>query len=83
MGTVGLFERDTFLHYIDYEFVVLNNPYNGGKPVIVMRTLGNPNLDKVKEVLRKIHFELVGEPSRRSDGLWYQEVKETGDESRS
>jgi hypothetical protein len=77
--TVGLFEKDVRIHYIDLEFVVVNNPHNGNSPVILMRHLGEPSADQyaaIASVLNKLNMMLVGQPSYREDGLWYQQVRE-------
>lgn len=76
MKTVGLFDTDTRIYYVDIDFVVVNNPYNGGKPVIVMRHLGVPNPRRILQVLKEVNMELVGQPFVRDDGLWCHEVKE-------
>lgn len=83
MKTVGLFEEDTQLYYVDYNFVVVDNPYDGRKPVIIMRHIGDPNMKHVYTILKRVGMELVGQAVRREDGLWLQEVKEVSDESRS
>lgn len=75
MKTVGLFDKDSRIHYIDLDFVVINNPYNGGEPVIIMRHAGEPNLKDIELVLNKLNMKLVGEANYREDGLWYHQVK--------
>ena len=76
MKTVGLFEQDTHIYYTDTNFVVLENPYNGGRPIIVMRHPGIPDMTVVYDILERVNMVLIGEPIIREDNLWYQEVKE-------
>lgn len=80
--TVGLFPQDTRLYYVDLDFAVINNPYNGGKPVILMRHRGVPSKTQwqaINKILRQLHMRLVGKSEFREDGLWYHEVKEVSE----
>lgn len=76
MKTVGLYPEDTRIYYVSIDFVVMNNPYNGNKPTIIMRHPGSPDMEVLQRLLDKLGFELVGQPWFREDGLWCCEVKE-------
>jgi len=73
--TVGLCEKDVRLYYVDIDFVVMDNPYNGGKPTVVMRAQGQPNVRVIEQLLERLEMERVGEPYFRDDGLWCSEVR--------
>ena len=79
LKTVGLFEEDTLIYYIDKDVVVANNPYNGGHPTVFMLKPGPPVQEAVHKALKTVKMALTGEPQWRKDGLWYQEVKEASD----
>jgi len=65
------------IYYLSPQIIVMDNPCDGGCPVVVLRHKGTP-LDKDWELIRKVlslcNMELVGESNFRPDGLWYHTV---------
>ena len=74
--TVGLFDEDARIYYVDHDFVVINNLYNGDRPIIIMRHLGTPSPERIEYILKEVNMKIVGKPFTRDDGLWTCEVVE-------
>jgi len=75
---VGLFEQDTHIHYVDKDYVVLDNPTESCVPTIVHRKKGDPNFGRINTITTLLNMGLDGEPFIRSDGLWCNKLKLNG-----
>lgn len=75
---VGLFEQDTRIHYVDKDYVVIDNPTDNNIPVIVHRKEGDPNYGRVNTITTLLGMGLDGESFTRSDGLWANRLKANG-----
>lgn len=80
MTTVGLYDEDTRIYYMDERFVVLDPPGMHNTPLLIKRTIGKPTHKEVLDILRKVKMHPIGEGSFRSDGLWCQFLKEKSNE---
>ena len=78
MVSVGLFDTDTHIHYVDMNYAVVDNPNNNGIPTIVKRTWGNTEPKEVNDILQRLNILKIGEPFYRSDGLWCQKLELNG-----
>jgi len=79
MRTVGLYSTDTRIYYVDPTFTVVNDINNGGGPIIVKRTLGDPTQEELQTasgILKQLNMYPIGASSHRSDGLWYHQIEE-------
>ena len=74
MVSVGLFDKDSRLHYVDVGYVVVDNPQDNLTPTIVKRDHGEPSEKEVMEILNRLNMLKFGEPFYRSDGLWCQKL---------
>jgi len=70
MVSVGLFDKDSRLHYVDEKYAVVDNPQDNQCPTIIKRTHGDPEVKEVENILNKLDMDLDGESFYRSDGLW-------------
>lgn len=73
MKAVGLFNADARIYFVNEDFAVMNNPCNGGKPVLVKRKYGVPtkkDWDQIAKILTSLNMELTDERFTREDGLW-------------
>ena len=75
---VGLFDKDTRLHYVDENYVVLDNPTDNFTPTIVHRKKGDPNFERINQITSSLNMGLDGESFLRSDGLWCNKLKLNG-----
>lgn len=77
MVSVGLFALDSRIYYLDADYAVLDNPYDGCCPTIVKRTHGTFDTKEVKRILSELKLELDGDSFHRSDGLICNKLKES------
>ena len=75
---VGLFEQDTRIHYVDKEYVVLDNPTDSFVPTIVHRKKGDPDFGRVNTIIALLNMGLNGESFIRNDGLWCNKLELNG-----
>lgn len=78
MTTVGLFNKDSQIYFINRRFAVINNPHNGNVPTLIKRSQGEPlesDWIKIHSILKSINMELKGDSFKREDGLWCSELK--------
>jgi len=80
--TVGLYEVDSRIYYIDQTVVVIDNPDNLIPTIIVRKNIDGCDIItkdmlmmKVRKIVKDLGMKLVGEPYYRSDGLWSQELE--------
>lgn len=82
--TVGLYEVDSRMYYIDEYIVILDNPSNG-IPTLVVRHPVKPRSEgasmhllemKMRRAMKEVGMVAVGEQYTRPDGLICQELKE-------
>ena len=79
--TVGLYTRDSRMYYIDEFIAILDNPFNGAPTLVVRHQC--PLIEmKMKQAMKEVGMEPVGEQYTRPDGLICQELKEVGDGKR-
>ena len=72
------------LQYVDSEFVVMNNPFEGGRLTLVKRSLGEPGGEALNTVLNKVHMQLDGDNYYNEKGKWCCYLKElNGDGART
>lgn len=76
--TVGLFEKDSRMYYIDEHVAILDNPFTHIPTAVIRRPLTDKTLAKslMSKALRDVGMEPVGEPFYRADGLLCQSLKE-------
>jgi hypothetical protein len=80
--TVGLFNKDSRIYFVNSHYVIMENPYNGRIPTLVKRIVGAPDEEdwlEINKALALVDMKLVGKPYTREDNLWCHEVKEVGD----
>jgi len=75
---VGLFNKDSRIHYVDKDYVVIDNPTDNFTPTIVHREKGDPDFGRVRTIAILLGMTLDGEPFLRSDGLWCNKLKLNG-----
>jgi len=76
-------EHLTRIYYSSPLIVIMNDPFNGNTPTLVLRQIGNPTEEiwkEIRRVLRLCKMELVKIPYVREDGLFCQPVKEVGED---
>lgn len=63
------------IYYSNPRIIIIDNPYNGNSPTLVVRT-GEPDWEEIKRILKLCNMNLVGESYIRKDGLFCHPVKE-------
>ena len=74
--------KEVRIYYSSPLVVIMNDPFNGDTPTLVLRQVGDPTKETWKEirrVLKLCKMELVKTSYIRKDGLFCQPVKEVSD----
>lgn len=73
---VGIFPKDTHIHFVNANYIVSDSPYDD-VIIIVMRHAGKPNRDEVRSILTKLGMRLVGRSGfvGETNELWFHEVE--------
>lgn len=81
MTTVGLYDQDSQIHYIDQKVAILVNPYDGKLMIVARQEMPlEVRIRAIKEALKTSNMRLKGTPYfRENDGLWCCEVRRKGD----
>jgi len=74
----SLTEKNSRLYYVDKKVVIMDYPYNGTGPVIILRRPTDKPTGKdwksLNKALNLCGMVLKGVPQVRSDGFWYHPV---------
>jgi hypothetical protein len=74
--TIGVFETDSRIHYIDDYLAIIDYPSEPSKTLITFRTVTNPTLDdwiKVDKALKRIKATPTSKPKKVEKG-WEIEI---------
>jgi len=76
--TVGLFNEDSRIYFIDDNYIIMDNPYDGGT-VLCKRLPGEPAGEDWKAMAKALltaNMRAKGNAYIREDGLWCCLVEE-------
>jgi len=78
---VEVTQGDTRIYFVATDYTVINDPITK-RPMIVKRSSGEPDYDRVRYILKTVNMKVDGEVMR-SDGLWCRMLKEANNGKRS
>jgi len=70
MTTVGLYNKDARIYYVDPDYAVLDDPTENGTPTLIKRKGGPLDNEAVSKILTIVGMSVREQPRRREDGLW-------------
>lgn len=80
MTMVEVSNCDTRIYFVATDYTVINDPITK-QPMIVKRSSGEPDYDRVRYILKTVNMKVEG-IATRSDGLWCRMLKEANNGKR-